>query len=83
MSGKIFKKDVFDSFFTREMREVKVVEFINLTHGGNSVLEYLLKFVELSKYASSLVYDPRDEMSCFVMVVSDNLKEEYHSSMLH
>ena len=53
------------------MREVKVEDFINLKQGNTSVEEYSLKFSKLSKYASSLVSNPRDEMSRFVMGVAD------------
>ena len=60
-----------------------MVEFINLCQEGMSVHEYSLKLTKLSKYAPSLVLDPRDEMSHFVMGVSDDLKEECHSVMLH
>ncbi|WP_353805357.1 hypothetical protein, partial [Acinetobacter baumannii] len=35
------------------------------------------------KYAPSLIFNPRDEMSHFVMGVSDILQEECHSVMLH
>ena len=45
------------------------------------VNEYSLKFTKLSKYAPSLVSDPRDEMIHFVKGVSDDLKEECHSSI--
>ena len=41
-----------------------------------SVLKYFLIFIKLSKYAPSLVFDPRDEMNNFVVGVSDNFKEE-------
>ena len=60
------------------MREAKAVEFINLRQGGMSVHEYPLKFTNLSKYAPSLVSDPRDEMSHFVMGVLDDLQEDYN-----
>ena len=56
-------------------------EFINLRQGGMSVLEYSLKF-KFSKYAPSLVSDPRDEMSSF-LGVSHDLKEECRSAMIH
>ncbi|WMV46373.1 hypothetical protein MTR67_039758, partial [Solanum verrucosum] len=49
-------------FFPREKREANVEEFINL-QGGMSVEEYSLKFTKLSKYAPSMVADPRYEMS--------------------
>ncbi|XP_069144358.1 uncharacterized protein [Solanum lycopersicum] len=48
-----------------------------------SVVEYSLKYTNLSKYAPSLVSYPRDEMSRFVTGVSDDLKEECHSVMLY
>ena len=60
-----------------------MVNFINLCQGGISVREYSLKFSKLSKYAPSLVSDPRDEISHFVTRVSDDLQKEFHSSMIH
>ena len=53
-------------YFPRERKEIKVEEFINLKQGNMSVEEYSLKFSTLSRYAPSLVYNPRDEMSHFV-----------------
>ncbi|XP_069145902.1 uncharacterized protein [Solanum lycopersicum] len=73
-------KDVAQNW---EKRESKVVDFINLRQGGMSVLEYSLKFTKYSKYAPTLVFDPRDEMNRFVMGVLDDLQEECHSAMLH
>ena len=60
-----------------------MVEFINLHQGGMNVLEYSLKFTKLSKYAPSLVSDPRDKMIHFVTGVSDDFQNEYDSAMLH
>ena len=60
-----------------------MVEFINLCQGGMSVHEYSLKFAKLLIYAPSLVSDHRDEMSRFVIWVSDDLQEEFHSAMPH
>ena len=59
-----------ESFFPIEKREAKVEEFINLHQGCMSVKKYSLKFVKLSKYASSQVSNSRDEMSRFVTIVS-------------
>ena len=83
MIWKIFKNAFLERFFPREMREAKVMEFINLHQGCMSVHEYSLKFTKLSEYAPSLVSDPRDEMSLFVTGVSDDLQEECHSATLH
>ena len=60
-----------------------MTEFINICQGGKSVHEYSLEFIKLSNYCSSLVYDPRDQMSCFVMGVSEDLQDECQSAMLH
>ena len=60
-----------------------MTEFINLRQGEKSVHEYSLEFIKLSKYAPSLVSDPRDQMSHFVMGVSKDLQEECHSAMLN
>ena len=51
-------------------------EFINLHQAGMSVLDYSLKFTKLSKYAPSLVSNPRDEMSHFLTGVFNDLVEE-------
>ena len=57
-------------------------EFINLKHGDMSVKEYDLKFTLLSKYAPSLVANPRDLMNCFMMGVSELVEEEWRTPML-
>ena len=67
----------------RERREVKVEEFINIKLGNMSVDENSLKFTIFSKYGPSLVSNLRDEMNRFVMGVSDLVKEECRTTMLH
>ena len=59
-----------------------MTEFINLRQCGKSVHEYSLEFIKLSNYAPFLVSDPRDQMSHFVMGVSEDLQEECRSAML-
>ena len=65
MTWEIFKMTFLDRFFPRELRETKVLEFINLRQGGMSVHQYSLKFTKLSKYAPYLVSNPGDEMERF------------------
>ena len=48
-----------------------------------SVEEYCLKITLLSTYASSLVSNPKDEMSRFITSVSDLMKEECRTTILH
>ena len=65
------------------MREVKVEDFFNLKQGNMNVEKYSLMFSKLFKYALSLVENPRDEMSHFLMGVADLVKEERRTEMLH
>ena len=83
MTWEIFKEAFLDRFFPREMIEEKVTEFINLRQGGKSGHEYSLEFVKLSKYAPSLVSDPRDQMSHFLTGVLEDLQEEFQSAILY
>lgn len=69
-------------FFPLELREAKLVEFMNLKQGGMSVREYALKFNQLSKYAPHLVANFRSRMNKFVMGVFDLVSEECRSTML-
>ena len=69
-----FKEAFLKKYFSRERREVKVEELINLKQGNMSVEKYFLKFTRLSSYAPFLVYNPRDEMSRFVTDVADLVK---------
>ena len=80
---EVLRRVFIDRFFPRDKREANVKEFINLLQGGMSVQKYSSKFTELSKYAPSLVSNPRDEMSHFVMGVYDDQFEECRSAMLH
>ena len=70
-------------YFPRERREINVEEFININQGKMSIEEFHLEFSTFSRYAPSLVSNPRDEMSHFVTGVADLLKEECHMTMLH
>ncbi|XP_069145465.1 uncharacterized protein [Solanum lycopersicum] len=72
-----------DVILPREMKEAKVEEFINLKQGSMTVRDYSLKFVKLSRYATSLVSNSRDEMSKFLTRISGNLEEKCRAAMLH
>ena len=83
VSWKIFRKDFADRYFPREKRKTKVEDIINLYQRGMSVQEYSLEFTKLSKYASSMVSNPRDEINHFMTGMSDDLMEEFRAEMLH
>ena len=48
-----------------------------------SVEEYSLKFSMFSKYSAFLLSNPRDEISRFVTGVTNIVREECHTTMLH
>ena len=73
VTWEIIKATFLDRLFYRDMRKEKVTEFINLHQGGRSVQEYSLEFIKFSKYAPSLVSDPREQMSRFVTGVLKDL----------
>lgn len=79
MTWKLFH----DAFFLSEIKEVKLEEFINLRQGSMSVKKYYLKFSLLSKYAPSLMADPRTSMSKFMTRMSSYVVKECQSAMLN
>lgn len=52
-----FKSSFIDQFFPLKLREVKILEFINLHQGNMSVREYACKFTLLSRYTPFMVVD--------------------------
>ena len=55
LEWETFHSNFFDRFFPFEMREAKMIEFINLRQGNMSVKEYALRSSQFSKYAPSIV----------------------------
>ncbi|MQL72072.1 hypothetical protein Taro_004399 [Colocasia esculenta] len=49
-------------------------EFLTLTHGSMSVLEYEARFVELSKYAPHIVVDEQRKVKKFIMGLKPSLR---------
>ena len=72
-----------DHFFSLELREAKMREFMNLRQGNMSVREYALKFTKFSKYASTIVANPRAKMSQFMSGLNDTLVNACRSAMLN
>ena len=83
VTWELFKITFLERFFPREMKEAKVEKFINLKQGSMTVREYSLKFVKLSRYDTSLVFNSRDEMSRFLTGIAEDLEEECRAAMLH
>lgn len=73
MNLEIFKKALFHILFLREQKEAKVEDIIKVLQRFMIVKEYSLKLIKLSKFASSLGSDNRDEMIRYVTGVSKEL----------
>ena len=58
-------------------------EFLNLKQGGMSVCDYALRFSKLSKYAPSMMEDPRVKMGQFVSGLGEMVGSEGQSALLH
>lgn len=80
---KEFVTVFLDRFFPLELREAKVLEFINLRQGNMTVKEYSLKFTQLSRCTPHVVADSRAKMSKFVSGVNDSVVNECRSAMLN
>ena len=78
-----FKEAFIEKYFPRERREVNVEEIINLNQGNMSVEEYTLKFYMFSKYALSLVSNPRDKINRFVTGVTHIMMKEFHTAIIY
>lgn len=46
-----------DYFFSQELREEKIEKFVNLKPKGLIIKEYILKFIQLSRYTQKMVQD--------------------------
>ena len=79
----LFKMTFLDRLFPLELRDINVVEFMNLLQGGMSVNEYSLKFTQLSMYAPTFIANSRAIMNKFVMGVSSLVEEECRTTILH
>ena len=73
---------LLNRLFPRELREAKLGEFINIKEGKLSVKQYALNFTKLSKYAPSMVENPRDLMNRLMMWLSELVEEEGHIEMI-
>ncbi|XP_049363331.1 uncharacterized protein LOC125828071 [Solanum verrucosum] len=83
MDWGVFKTTFLDRFFPLELREKKLVEFMNLRQDNMNVKEYSLKFTELFKYSPTLVANSWARMNKCVMVISGLVKEKCRTAILH
>ncbi|KAG5571081.1 hypothetical protein H5410_060847 [Solanum commersonii] len=63
--GKVvFDSAFMGSFIPRELKKAKIREFFTIKWESMSVDKYILKFIQLSRYASEMVADMRAGCVC-------------------
>ncbi|PHT36532.1 hypothetical protein CQW23_24232 [Capsicum baccatum] len=77
-----FATGFLDRFFPLDLREAKMLEFINLKLGNLSVKEYFLNFTQLARHAPHVIADSKSKMSKFVSSVSDSVVKEFRNAIL-
>lgn len=77
-----FKEAFIYRFFPLELRDKKMVEFMNFRQGGISMQDYTLKFTQLFKYASTMVANPRYRIKKFLLGVYSLVEKECRTKML-
>jgi hypothetical protein len=55
ISWEVFKHEFNRHFFPRVVQEAKAREFLDLVQGGMSVIEYTMKFLQLSRFGLYLI----------------------------
>ena len=68
-----FKGAFLDQFFPFEMREVKVLDFMNLEKGNKILKEYSLMFTQLAMYAPTMVVNSRSRIGKFMLGMSKSV----------
>ncbi|MQM18061.1 hypothetical protein Taro_051045 [Colocasia esculenta] len=63
-----------DKFIPEHIQDKMEQEFLTLTHGSMTVLDYEVRFAELSKYAPHIVVDERRKAKKFVMGLKPSLR---------
>ncbi|WMV45442.1 hypothetical protein MTR67_038827 [Solanum verrucosum] len=82
MERERFKNGFLHRFCHLDMREAKLLEFINLRQGNLSVKDYDWRFTRFLRYSPSIVAHPRLRMSKFVSGGFDLVVKECHTTML-
>lgn len=67
-----FKKVFYEEYFLRSYRHKKRSEFLQLVQGSMTVVECQKKYIELSKYATTIIKDEINRCKRF----EDGLREE-------
>ncbi|GLT77696.1 hypothetical protein SLA2020_492590 [Shorea laevis] len=63
--GKCLKMPSTSMFFPRVVQEAKSREFMDLTQRGMSVIEYVSRFVQLSRFSPYLIMDEEKKAKKF------------------
>ena len=83
ITWEMFRVAFLDHYFSLELREAKMREFLNMKQGEMSVRDYALRFSKLSKYAPFMMRDPRIKMGQFVAGLGEVVGNKCQAALLH
>ena len=72
----MFENALMECFIPRELRETNIIEFLTLNPESMSVDVYILKFAQLSCYASEMVIEMKNVISLFLVGLSHHPSKE-------
>jgi hypothetical protein len=70
-----FKEKFYEQYVPRVQQQLWAKEFLTLTQGNMTVTQYSTKFIELSKYAPTLIPNDRAKAEKFLVGLSARIKE--------
>lgn len=70
-----FKVEYNRWFFPRAQRQLRAIDFQNLTQGSMTMDQYSAKFMELARFVANLIPDEESKAECFENGLNPRIKE--------
>ena len=77
LTWTIFRKEFYDHYFPAVYQNIKQSEFLRLVQGSMTVEEYEKKFLDLSRFATSVVGDEKKRFRR----LKESLRFEIHNNV--
>ncbi|XP_012852337.1 PREDICTED: uncharacterized protein LOC105971946 [Erythranthe guttata] len=80
LTWEAFKTIFYDNYFTRDVRSLKVKEFLELKQNEMSVCDYVRKFEEGCKYVPYIAKDNKEKMDHFMRGLNPVIRKDVRIS---
>ncbi|XP_012837553.1 PREDICTED: uncharacterized protein LOC105958095 [Erythranthe guttata] len=80
LTWEAFKTIFYDKYFTRDVRSLKVKEFLELKQNEMSVCDYVRKFEEGCKYVPYIAKDNKEKMDHFMRGLNPVIRKDVRIS---